>query len=369
MFDNISFWVAVFLLYLSSQVLSCSRHQITLISFISPFLFYFFFGIKFVFLSILTVFIIFFLSNGLNIFFFKLNKKYSLLLFLILILVFSKNFDFHIVGLSYFIIRFYDYIHFDKSHFLEANLKIKIYNHIHLYSYLFPLHAILAGPLLQYSKFVNYKNRKMSFLRFQKSIYIILVGLIFKYILGYYFSILIENFINNSLLKSSLALLYVFFDFAGYSLMAIGVGFLIGYELPANFNNPFFSKSLGEFFERWHISLSLMAKKHIFNPFQLFLIRSGYFTNIKLISSLSITTTFLAIAMWHQLSINFFLWGLFLGIALSVEQLFSFRQKIDFYFNGNSFKNFYSILLFMYTFIFISFSYYLLADELYNMIS
>ena len=369
MFDSILFWFAVIALYLSNQLVTKSKYQLILISLVSPFLFYNFFGMYFVLFTILTLVIIVLLSNGVNLFFFKLEHRYALLLFLVLIIFNNERLDFQLIGFSYFIIRFYDYIQSNRSIFLKANLQNKIVNSIQLYSYLFPIHGILAGPLLQYDKYKNFKTCKISFLSFQKAIFFILSGLIYKNIIAFYLSNYIDGLIVNSFYKSSLTLFYVFFDFAGYSLIAIGVGVLIGYQLPINFNNPFTSKSIGEFFERWHISLSIMAKKHVFNPFQLFLIRGRLIKNINLISSLSIILTFLIIALCHKLSINFFYWGLFLGIVLSFEHLLKLRKKIDNFLKDKTIFKICTLPLYIYTFVVISFSYFLLGDDLYNMIT
>lgn len=369
MFDNVFFWICIIVLYLSNQIINKTKNQLSLISFISPVVFYNFFGLDFVLLTISIIIIIFFLSNEINFSFIKISQKKLLLIFLVIILLFNKKFDLQIIGLSYFLIRLYDYIQSDKSDVLLLDRRSKIIKYVHLYGYLFPLHGILAGPLMQYKNFVNFEKRKITLLLFQKSIFLILTGLIFKYIFAFYLSLFIEELIVNSLLKSSMALIYVFFDFAGYSLVAVGIGILIGYELPINFNNPFSSKTLGEFFERWHISLSLMAKKHIFNPFQLFLIRSKFLINIKLISSISLIITFVFIAMWHKISVNFLYWGLFLGVVLSIEHFFVLRKRVNDTLQNTKFVSVYSFVLSIYTFLVVSCSYFILSDDLYIMIS
>ena len=121
MFDSILFWFAVIALYLSNQLVTKSKYQLILISLVSPFLFYNFFGMYFVLFTILTLVIIVLLSNGVNLFFFKLEHRYALLLFLVLIIFNNERLDFQLIGFSYFIIRFYDYIQSNRSIFLKAN--------------------------------------------------------------------------------------------------------------------------------------------------------------------------------------------------------------------------------------------------------
>lgn len=106
----------------------------------------------------------------------------------------------------------------------------------------------------------------------------------------------------------------VFSDFAGYSLMAIGIARLLGIELPANFAYPFWSRSLPEFWRRWHITLNRWLFRYIFTPL---VTGSGWFRGRM---ALAVLLVFLASGIWHGSTLPFVLWGLLQGIGFVVQQ-------------------------------------------------
>ncbi len=110
----------------------------------------------------------------------------------------------------------------------------------------------------------------------------------------------------------------IFADFAGYSLIAIGVALLFGYQLPDNFNFPYLARSLGEFWQRWHMSLSTWLREYLYYP--LGGNRRGrmrtYF-NLFMVMALG--------GLWHGAAWSFALWGLFHGGGLAVERWFEDR--------------------------------------------
>lgn len=107
----------------------------------------------------------------------------------------------------------------------------------------------------------------------------------------------------------------IFADFAGYSLIAIGLGYLFGYRLPDNFNFPYVSLSISEFWRRWHISLSSWLKEYIYFPMGGSKISPGR-TYVNLIFTMMLG------GLWHGASWNFALYGTLHGLALAVERLF-----------------------------------------------
>ena len=106
----------------------------------------------------------------------------------------------------------------------------------------------------------------------------------------------------------------VFGDFAGYSLLAIGTARLFGIELPVNFNNPFLSRSLPEFWRRWHITLNRWLFDYIYNPL---VSGSGWFRG-RFYSALILV--FLASGLWHGAALTFIVWGLMHGIGMVVHR-------------------------------------------------
>jgi len=112
--------------------------------------------------------------------------------------------------------------------------------------------------------------------------------------------------------------LQLYFDFCGYSVMAIGVGKMIGLELPKNFDHPYISRSMSEFWRRWHITLGKWFREYIYIPL-------GGNRKGRKRQTLNLLVVWLFTGIWHGSTINFLLWGLFLFGLISLEKLL----KID----------------------------------------
>lgn len=107
----------------------------------------------------------------------------------------------------------------------------------------------------------------------------------------------------------------IYFDFSGYSDMAIGIAKMIGFRLPENFNNPYTSASITEFWRRWHITLGTWMKNYLYIP-----LGGNKVSNAKLYRNLILV--FLFSGLWHGASWNFVLWGAYHGLFLIIERLF-----------------------------------------------
>ena len=110
--------------------------------------------------------------------------------------------------------------------------------------------------------------------------------------------------------------LQIYFDFSGYSDMAIGLAKIFGFEFPENFNFPYISRSIQEFWQRWHISLSSWLREYLFTPLSLKFRASGKFGLI-----ISALITFGLCGLWHGPSWTYVLWGLLHGIFLALESI------------------------------------------------
>ncbi|MCR5481903.1 MAG: MBOAT family protein [Clostridia bacterium] len=110
----------------------------------------------------------------------------------------------------------------------------------------------------------------------------------------------------------------IYFDFSGYSDMAIGLGRMFGFEFPENFRYPYISKSITEFWRRWHISLSTWFREYLYIP--LGGNRHGLLKQLR-----NIFVVWMLTGLWHGASWNFVVWGLYFGLLLVVEKLFLLR--------------------------------------------
>ena len=108
--------------------------------------------------------------------------------------------------------------------------------------------------------------------------------------------------------------LQIYFDFSGYSLMAIGLGKMLGFNFPENFNYPYISRSISEFWRRWHITLGSWFKEYVYIPL-------GGNRKGKVRVTFNLFIVWALTGLWHGASYNFLLWGLFFFLLISIEKL------------------------------------------------
>ena len=189
------------------------------------------------------------------------------------------------------------------------------------YVCLFP--QLIAGPIVRYTTIEDeLKNRTHSFDKFAYGVNRFVVGLAKKVILANNLGMLVD-IMTKSNEKSVLSYwmvaiffsLQIYYDFSGYSDMAIGLGRMFGFDFLENFNYPFISKSIKEFWRRWHISLSSFFRDYVYIPLGGNRVSRGrWIFNLLIVWSLT--------GLWHGDSWNFILWGLYFAILLIIENLF-----------------------------------------------
>lgn len=192
------------------------------------------------------------------------------------------------------------------------------------YVCLFP--QLIAGPIVRYKDVESeLKSRKHTIKNVSDGITRFAVGLGKKVIIANMlaeFTVHFRESAPSTLFYWCYAIFYflqVYFDFSGYSDMAIGIGKMLGFNFPENFNYPIISKSLSEFWRRWHQTLGTWFRDYVYFP-----LGGSRVGKIKLIRNLFIV--WLLTGLWHGAAINFALWGLFFFVMLSLEKLF--LQKI-----------------------------------------
>lgn len=122
--------------------------------------------------------------------------------------------------------------------------------------------------------------------------------------------------------------LYLFFDFAGYSLLAVGTSYIFGVHAPDNFNKPFLSKDMKEFWTRWHISLSRWFGDYIFSRYVLNAMRKKKFKKRATASHVAQMITMTTMGLWHGLTWYYIVYGLYQGVALVLTDEFTKKSKI-----------------------------------------
>ena len=195
------------------------------------------------------------------------------------------------------------------------------------YVSMFP--QLIAGPIVRYSDIARQmENRTHSRESFFLGMRRFLVGLGKKVILADNFALLMKLF-RESDEKSvlffwlyALAFLFnIYFDFSGYSDMAIGIGRIFGFHFPENFNYPYLSKSVTEFWRRWHMTLGSWFRDYVYIPMGGNRVsRSRWVFNIL--------TVWMLTGLWHGAAWNFVVWGLFFGMMLMLEKWIPALQKL-----------------------------------------
>ena len=215
---------------------------------------------------------------------------------------------------------------------------------ITLGTYLAMFPQLIAGPIVVYSD-VSKKlhDRKITLADIEDGVAIFILGLGSKVLIANNVGMLWDDIalIGYENIKASTAWLgvlafslQIYFDFNGYSLMAIGLGKMLGFDFPRNFNFPYISRSLTEFWRRWHITLSTWFREYVYIPL-------GGNRKGRIATYVNLFIVWFLTGFWHGAGWNFILWGLFFFVMLVIEK--SFLQK--FLSNNVVVSHIYSVLL------------------------
>lgn len=189
-----------------------------------------------------------------------------------------------------------------------------------LYLSLFP--QLIAGPIVRYQEVKDQlQHRPRDWSEMAEGVRTFITGLAKKVLLADPLGVVVDRIYSNGdeLMTTPLAWLaavafslQIYFDFSGYSDMAVGLGRMFGFRLPKNFDHPYTARSVGEFWRRWHISLTLWFRDYVFTPL------SMSFQSRPVIPS--ILVVFALTGLWHGASWTFILWGLYHGCFLCLER-------------------------------------------------
>jgi alginate O-acetyltransferase complex protein AlgI len=185
---------------------------------------------------------------------------------------------------------------------------------------------LIAGPIVRYAEIADeLKHRHHSLAQFGAGARIFMIGFAMKTALADTLSPLVEavfTLVHPTLVDSWTGAvaytLQLYFDFAGYSLMAIGLARMIGFHFPQNFNNPYLSVSIQDFWQRWHMTLSRFLRDYLYIPFGGN--RKGArrtYVNLMMVMAIG--------GLWHGSSWNFIIWGVWHGAMLALHRWWSRR--------------------------------------------
>ncbi|MFX4235658.1 MBOAT family O-acyltransferase [Aliarcobacter butzleri] len=237
---------------------------------------------------------------------------------------------FKIIGISYITFRtiqaIVDSQNYGKLSFMEFTSFL-----------LFPT-TLLAGPIDRSYRFQEDLKKGYENLTLQnigKGWDILIVGVLFKFVIAqlvamYWLAKIDENSTNFLDMANSAYsyTTYLFFDFAGYSAMAVGLSFMIGIFIPMNFNHPYLAPNPQDFWRRFHITLGTWLTDYFFKPLYKYLHKYPYLKNRKLLlQNIAITCTFLLMGMWNGLTWYFIFSGFLFGIYSSIHNAYVLYVK------------------------------------------
>ena len=193
-----------------------------------------------------------------------------------------------------------------------------------LYIMMFP--QMIAGPIVRYKDIADQiTGRKERWEEFLNGFYRFCLGLAKKVLIADVIAVEVDKILasNYAAMDSSTAWIGIvgytfqlYFDFSGYSDMAIGIGRMIGFKFPENFDNPYVARSVSEFWRRWHITFSVFMRNYLYYPL------GGSRVKTKRRLYFNLWFVFLLSGLWHGASWNFVIYGAFHGFFLVLERLF-----------------------------------------------
>lgn len=273
------------------------------------------------------------------------------------------------VGLSFHTFQSLSYvIEVYKGRF-KAEKNLGIYS---LYVMFFP--QLVAGPIERPQNLLHqfYEEHKFDLPQIVEGLQLMLWGFFLKVVIADRLALIVNQVYNNVsaytgiplILSTYLFTFQIFCDFAGYSIIAIGCARVLGFKLMDNFKRPYFSKSIQEFWRRWHISLSTWFKDYVYIPLGGNRVRKS-----KII--LNIMIVFLISGLWHGAAWTFVIWGALHGMFIVIStKTINFREKFCNFIKLNRFPKIHNLIKILITFNLVAFGWIFfransLSDSLY----
>lgn len=208
------------------------------------------------------------------------------------------------------------------------NPRVPLLDPLSLAGFLAPFHMLAAGPIGAYQHHLTMNDAPPARPQADATLAAlngIATGLVYKFVIAEGLRIFAfgvnGTLASRSWLDTALLIIYVFFDFAGYSRVARAIGELNGVPTPINFSAPFASTSVTEFWTRWHMSLGAFVRRNIYLPLQVSLVRAYGLKWAYAATLVTLVVSFGFVGLWHRLAGHFILWGTGMGLLMAVEKL------------------------------------------------
>jgi alginate O-acetyltransferase complex protein AlgI len=362
LFNSYNFLFFFLPIFFSLIILSFNffnKKKIFILVILFSLIFYSFDNFNFTFLLFLSIILNYFFSIKID----KTNnykfKKTFLVLIIIInlfVLGYFKYYNFFIENLNYFKIYNFDLINtglplaisfftFQQISFQIDNFKLRVnksFTTYFLYVCFFP--QLIAGPIIRYSHFIKetFKNNflKINSKNLSIGLSIILIGVFKKVIFADTASLYVDNYLIrfgggydvagiDALLFIIFFSIQIYFDFSAYCDIAVGIAKILNFDIPINFDSPYKSRSIIDFWKKWHITLSQFFRDYLY-------IVLGGNKNSFFVKLILIIFVMSVCGFWHGASNNFIVWGFIHGVLISINHLliklnFTTIKKIPYY--------------------------------------
>ena len=271
------------------------------------------------------------------------------------------------IGISYMSFKTIQIMLEISDGLIKEKISVKDYLQFLLF---FP--TVSSGPIDRSRRFLKEINEVMPRKDYLElagdGIYRIVLGLLYKVVLStYVYQILLALSNTGTVVYSIkymyLYTLYLFFDFAGYSLMAVGSSNILGIQTPMNFNKPFLSIDIKDFWTRWHITLSTWLRDFVFSRVLMQVIRKKWFKNRLHNAAYAYMVNMLVMGFWHGISVSYIAYGFYHGILMSGFEIY---QKKSTFYKKHKNKTWYKLMSWFVTMNLVMVGFFIFSGEPYK---
>ena len=234
--------------------------------------------------------------------------------------------------------------------------------------------SVSSGPIDRSTRFLEDIKSSMT-----RKDYLELAGTgVFRLVLGMFYKIVLSTYVYQFLFSLTntgtivysikymyLYTLYLFFDFAGYSLMAVGTSNILGVQTPMNFNAPFLSVDIKDFWTRWHITLSTWLRDFVFSRVLMRAIKKQLFKKRLHNAVYAYIVNMLVMGFWHGISVSYILYGFYHGVLMAAFEIY---QKKSSFYKKNKNKNWYKLLSWFVTMNLVVIGFFIFSGEPYKLL-
>ena len=273
------------------------------------------------------------------------------------------------IGISYMSFKTIQIMLEISDGLIKEKISVKDYLQFLLF---FP--TVSSGPIDRSRRFLKEINEVMPRKDYLElagdGIYRIVLGLLYKVVLSTYVYQMLLALSNTGTVVYSikymyLYTLYLFFDFAGYSLMAVGSSNVLGIQTPMNFNKPFLSIDIKDFWTRWHITLSTWLRDFVFSRVLMQVIRKKWFKNRLHNAAYAYMVNMLVMGFWHGISVSYIAYGFYHGILMSGFEIY---QKKSTFYKKHKNKTWYKLISWFVTMNLVMVGFFIFSGEPYKII-